>query len=225
MVVRMTMTRYRAALVFGWSALAMTLAAPGLAQSVDEGAPAAVPAQAGAATQTEAPAPSGLAIVAPPDYVIGPNDVLAVVFWREPDMSADVVVRPDGMITLPLLNDVTAAGLKPTELRDVLNEKALEFVESPEATVVVKEINSRKVFITGEVARPGMYDLPGPTTVVQLIAMAGGLNEYADDKRVTILRLERGYAMSYTMNYRDVARRVNVRQNIALLPGDTVIVP
>ncbi len=171
------------------------------------------------------PAPRGGAIIAPPDYVIGPHDVLGVVFWREPDMSADVVVRPDGMITLPLLNDVKAAGLRPTELRDILNERAADFITSPESTVVVKEINSRKVFITGEVGKPGAYDLPGPTTVVQLIAMAGGLNEFADDENIVILRIERGYAMSYEVNYREVSRRINVRQNLPLLPGDTVIVP
>ncbi len=211
-------TFIRAALISTWIGATIASVSPA-AQTVAESSTAAPPA-------VSAPAPlRGQAIVAPPDYVFGPRDVLGVVFWREPDLSTDVVVRPDGMITLPLLNDVQAAGLKPTDLRDILNKAAEAFVEHPEATVVVKEINSRKVFITGQVARPGAYDLPGPTTVVQLIAMAGGLNEFADDRRIAILRIERGYAMSYAFNYREVARRINLRQNIPLLPGDTVIVP
>jgi polysaccharide export outer membrane protein len=172
-----------------------------------------------------APQRAGLAITAPVDYVIGPEDVLGVVFWREPDLSGDVIVRPDGKISLPLLNDVQAAGLTPDALREQLNDAASRYIENPSATVVVRAINSRKVFITGLVAKPGTYALTAPTTVVQLIAMAGGLQEYADDKNIVILRTERGYAVSYRLNFRDVARRINVRQNIELMPGDTVIVP
>jgi len=170
---------------------------------------------------TAAPAP----VVTPPDYVIGPDDVLDVVFWRDKDMSAEVAVRPDGKISLPLLNDVQAAGLTPPQLRDRLTEEAHRYVEDPNLTVVVKQINSRKVFITGQVQKPGPYALSGPTTVLQLIAMSGGVLEYAHSKKIVVMRTENGRQVSYPFNYNDVISRKNLRQNIELKPGDTVIVP
>ncbi len=157
--------------------------------------------------------------------MIGPDDVLAVVFWREKDLSGDVAVRPDGMITLPLLNDVKAAGLTPDQLRDVLTKAAEKFVEVPSVTVVVKAINSRKVFITGMVSKPGPYPLMAPTTVTQLIATAGGVHEFADKKNITILRVENGREVAFKFNYQDIMKRKNLGQNIELKPGDTVIVP
>ena len=160
-----------------------------------------------------------------PDYVIGPDDVLSIVFWRDKDISADVAVRPDGRISLPLLNDVQAGGLTPLQLRDRLTEEARRYVEDPNVTVVVRQINSRKVFVTGEVQKPGPYSLTGPTTVLQMIAMAGGLKEYADAKNIAIMRVENGRTLSCGFNYRDVAKRRNLRQNIELKPGDTIIVP
>jgi polysaccharide export outer membrane protein len=173
--------------------------------------------------------PAGVNIPAgvptPPDYVIGPDDVLTVVFWREKDMSSDVAVRPDGMITLPLLNDVKATGLTPEQLRDVLTKAAEKFVEVPSVTVVVKEINSRKVFVTGMVGKSGPYPLTGPTTVMQMLAMAGGVHEFADQKNITILRTENGREIAFRFNYKDVKKRKNLKQNIELKPGDTIIVP
>jgi polysaccharide export outer membrane protein len=157
--------------------------------------------------------------------VIGPEDVLAVVFWREKDLSADVMVRPDGMISLPLLNDVQAAGLTPDQLREKVMAEANKFVEDPNATVVVKQINSRKVFITGMVSKPGSYSLVGPMNVLQLIAMAGGLLEYADRGKISIMRTEKGNPTAYSFNYDWVRDRKNLRQNIELKPGDTVLVP
>jgi len=102
---------------------------------------------------------------------------LSIVYWREKDLSADVVVRPDGLISLPLLNDVNASGLTPEQLRVAISQGASKFVEEPTVSVVVKAINSRKVFITGQVAKPGPVPLGGPMTVLQLIAMAGGVAE------------------------------------------------
>src|SRR5712691_6045514 len=119
-------------------------------------------------------------VTPPADYVIGPEDVLAIVYWRDKDMTTDVVVRPDGKITLPLLNEVTAAGLTTNELRDRLTNESKQYIEDPNVTIVVKQINSRKVFITGEIVKPGSYSLIAPTTVIQLIAMAGGLKDFAD---------------------------------------------
>jgi len=178
-----------------------------------------------AATPAPAAAVASAAVPLPDDYVIGPEDVLSVVFWRDKDMSADVTVRPDGKISLPLLNDVQAAGLTPIQLRDRLVEVSKQFFEDPSVSVVVKNMNSRKVFITGHVSKPGPYALVAPTTVLQLISIAGGLQEYADSKKILIIRNENGRPMSYPFNYKDVVSRKNLRQNILLKPGDTVIVP
>ncbi len=173
--------------------------------------------------------PAGVNIPAgvptPPDYLIGPEDVLTVVFWRDKDMSSDVSVRPDGKISLPLLNDVQAAGLTPDQLRLQLTEAAAKFLEEPTVTIVVKEINSRRVFLTGNVAKPGAYAIAAPTTVLQLIATAGGLLEYAKSKDIRIMRTENGKSVSFKFNYKDVAQGKKLEQNILLKPGDTIIVP
>jgi polysaccharide export outer membrane protein len=165
------------------------------------------------------------AIIPPPAYVIGPNDTLSVVFWRDKDMSADVVVRPDGNITLPLLNDIQAAGLTPEQLRERILVEARRYIEDPSPTVVVKEINSRKVFITGLVEKPGPYSIGAPMTVLQLIAIAGGLKEFADDKKILVMRTENGRQLAYPFDYRELLKGKNLRQNIDLKPGDTVVVP
>ena len=167
----------------------------------------------------------GPSTVLPPAYVIGPADVLSIVFWRDKDMSADVVVRPDGKISLPLLDEIQAAGLTPEQLQARLVAAAAKYVEEPNATVVVREIHSRKVFITGDVVKPGGYDLAGDLTVLQLIAMAGGLQEYANAKSIVVLRTENGRQQTHKFNYKDVIRQKHVEQNILLKVGDTVVVP
>jgi polysaccharide export outer membrane protein len=163
--------------------------------------------------------------VLPAGYVIGPSDVLSIVFWRDKDMSAEVTVRPDGKITLPLLNEVTAGGYTPEELRVRLVEAAKTYLEDPNATVSVKEVRSRNVFITGNVAKPATYPLTGEMTVLQLIAVAGGVLEYADAKNIVVIRTENGRPQYLKFNYKDVVRQKNVRQNVMLKPGDTVVVP
>jgi polysaccharide export outer membrane protein len=168
---------------------------------------------------------NGKAMAVPPDYVIGPDDQLSVLFWRDKDLSADVTVRPDGKITLPLLNDLQAAGLRPDQLRQKVTDEAKRYVEDPQPTIVIRQINSRKVFITGQVAKPGPYPLTAPTTVLQLISMAGGLTEYAHNKRISIMRTENGRQSAYRFNYKDVASGKNMKQNLELKPGDTVVVP
>ena len=152
-------------------------------------------------------------------------DQLSVVFWRDKDMSGDVIVRPDGMISLPLINEVQAAGLTPDQLRLKLAELAGKYLEEPTPVVVVKTINSRKVFITGMVSKIGAYPLTSPTTVVQLITMAGGLLDFADEENIVVLRTENGRQTSYRFNYKDVVKRQKLTQNIQLQPGDTVVVP
>ncbi|HEY2434178.1 MAG TPA: polysaccharide biosynthesis/export family protein [Vicinamibacterales bacterium] len=161
----------------------------------------------------------------PEGYLIGAEDVLSIVFWQEKSMSADVIVRPDGKISLPLLNDVQAVGLTPDQLRSELVKAAAKFIADPNATVVVKEIHSRKVFITGNVTKPGTFPLTGEMNVLQLIALAGGLQEYGDSKNIVIMRNEGGRQQSFKFNYKDVIKQKHVEQNISLKPGDTVIVP
>ena len=173
----------------------------------------------------EPPAPLPAGAPLPADYVIGAEDILTIIFWREKELSSEVVVRPDGRISIPVLQDIDAAGLTPEQLRDTVTKTAERFVEDPNVTVVVKEINSRRVFITGQVARPGPYNLTSPMTVVQLIAFAGGLLEYADEKKVVIMRTENSAPVSYRFNYKEVTEGKNLKQNIQLKPGDTVIVP
>jgi polysaccharide biosynthesis/export protein len=169
---------------------------------------------------------SAAAVVPPPGYVIGVNDVLAVSFWQEKDLSADVTVRPDGNISLPLLNDVPAAGRTPQELRAALIEAASRFIDAPNPTVAVKQINSRNVFLAGNVMKPGSYPLlDETTTVLQLISRAGGLRDFADDRNIIVIRSENGRQSSYRVNYREVVKRGNLKQNMTLKAGDTVVVP
>lgn len=174
------------------------------------------------------PAPKPPVSIASPDYLIGPDDVLSIGFWRDKDLSGDVTVRPDGMISLPLVNDIQAAGLTPEQLRVNVTAAASKFVEEPTVIVVVKQINSRRVFVVGSVAKPGTYPLAGPMTVVQLIALAGGLAEYADKEHILVMRAEKkadGEPVSFRVNYGEVMKGKKMKQNIDLKPGDTVMVP
>lgn len=166
-----------------------------------------------------------VAAVIPSGYVIGTDDVLSIVYWKDPDMSIVAQVRPDGRIALPLLNEVVAAGLTPQQLREQLTEASRKFMEDANITVVVQQINSRRVFITGEVNKPGPFPLTATTSVMQLIAMAGGLREYADSKNIVIMRTVNGRATSLRFNYRDVVSGKKLDQNVELKPGDTVVVP
>lgn len=186
---------------------------------------AQAPAEQSAQKPASVPARAAASVALPAGYVIGADDVLSIVFWRDKEMSADVVVRPDGMISLPLLNDVQAAGLTPDQLRAVLDKAAAKYSKEPNAAVLVKAINSRKVHVLGNVGRPGTYTLTGEMSVLQLIALAGGLQEYADSKHIVIMRKEGGSDRTLKFNYKDVIRQKNLSQNVALKPGDTIIVP
>ena len=184
-------------------------------------------AQAQSATRAMPPAltaDSAVAPVLPKDYVIGVEDVLSVIFWRDKDMSAEVVVRPDGKISLPMLNDVPAAGMTPEQLADSVQKAATKFVRDAGATVIVKQIHSRKVYVIGEVVKPGTIPLGGDMNVLQIIAEAGGFLEDAKKDDVTIVRNEEGQEHRYKFNYNEVIRGKRPSQNLRLLPGDTVIV-
>jgi polysaccharide export outer membrane protein len=177
-----------------------------------------------AARKADSTVTSATAAALPPDYVIGAGDVLSIVFWRDKEMSADVTVRPDGKISLPLVNEIDATGITPEALRAKLREAAGKFIEDPDVAVVVKEIRSRNVFITGNVAKPSTYPLNSEMTVLQLIAVAGGLLEYADSKNIMVVRMENGRPQYHKFNYKDVVSQKRIEQNIALKPGDTVVV-
>jgi polysaccharide export outer membrane protein len=218
-----------AAVVLGVSLSAQKPTGPPPAPPAAPKPPAsAVPAQA---KPVPPPANPGTAaavaagVTVPSGYVIGPEDVLSILFWKDKEMSSDVAVRPDGKISLPLLNDIEAAGLTPEQLGARLMEASRRYIEDPNVTVVVKAINSRKVFVTGEINKTGAYALTGPTTVLQLIALAGGLRDFADSKNILIVRVENGKPVTYKFNYKDFTSRKNLSQNIELKPGDTIIVP
>jgi polysaccharide export outer membrane protein len=197
---------------------APTRTAPAQPAPADPRRPAGQPAPNAGGVR---PVTSGLAL--PTDYLIGPDDVLGVLFWRDTEMSGDVTVRPDGNITLPLVRDIKAAGLTPDQLREVITKAASQYIEDPNVTVVVRQINSRNVFITGQVARPGSFPVTGQMTVLQLIALSGGLTEFANGKKISVTRP--GMTTVFRFNYNDVLNGKNLEQNIVLKPGDTVLVP
>jgi polysaccharide export outer membrane protein len=180
-------------------------------------------AKPGAKAQPEVAPVQGTAV--PADYLIGPDDVLQVVFWQEKDLSAEVVVRPDGKISLPLINEVQASGATPAQLRTTIMQAASRFVTDPSLTIFVKTINSRKVFVMGQVNKPGQYPLNDSMTVLQMLATAGGLAEYAKGGKITVTRTEQGQTKSFKFNYNDVRDGKNLQQNIVLKPGDTIVVP
>lgn len=205
------------------SSIAVFVCAAALATPVV--ATAQTPSPSTQPRSTAAPPVRGPQVTPPGDYVIGPEDVLGILFWRDEALSGDVMVRPDGKISIPLMNEIVVAGLTPEQLRAKLLEEAKKFVEEPNVTVVVRQINSRKVFITGQVTRPGAYPLTSPATVLQIIAVAGGLTEFADGEKITILRTENGKSTSLKFNYEDVRKGRKLEQNILLKAGDTIVVP
>jgi polysaccharide export outer membrane protein len=160
------------------------------------------------------------------DYVIGAEDVLAVSVWKEPELSVkELVVRPDGKISLPLVNDIMASGLTPKQLKEQIAGKLKEFVASPNVTVTVIKIFSHTVSVVGQVSKPGLYTLGSPTTVLDILARIGGLSEYAKAKDIKIVRNENGKTVQFPFNYKNVIKGKDLHQNILLKNGDTILVP
>jgi polysaccharide export outer membrane protein len=158
-------------------------------------------------------------------YRIGAGDTLQVFVWKEPDLTRDVVVRIDGKISLPLLGDVQAAGITPGELADELGRLLKKFVGSPVVTVGVNHPTSTRFFVLGMVAKSGEFPMSGPTTVVQALALAGGLREYAKADAILVLRQEGTTPRFIPVNYKRLESGRDGAQNILLQPGDTVLVP
>lgn len=158
-------------------------------------------------------------------YIVGEADVLHVTVWKEPDISQTVVVRTDGNISLPLINEVKVAGMTPLQIQGVVAERLKGFLTNPQVTVTVSEIRSKRAFITGEVIRPGGYSLNAETSVLQLIAQAGGFTPFAKRDNIVVLRVQDGKPVKLKFRYKQVVQGKNTEQNIALHPGDTVVVP
>jgi polysaccharide biosynthesis/export protein len=169
--------------------------------------------------------PATKAATTDPGYVIGPEDVLDINVWKEPDVSRTVPVRPDGKISLPLINDVQAAGSTPQQLASAVTQKLRKYLNEPQVTVIVTAINSQRVFVVGEVLRAGAFPLIPGMTVLQALSSAGGFTTFADVKKIHVMRRVNGKHVEMPFNYRDVLRGDNPDQNIKLEPGDTVVVP
>jgi polysaccharide export outer membrane protein len=176
------------------------------------------------AKTNQAPADSTSKYVAGPDYVIGADDNLHISVWKEVDLTTSLPVRPDGKISLPLLNDVQAAGLTPMQLADSITEKLKKYIADPRVTVVVTAMNSRRIYVLGEVLHTGAVPLLPNMTVLQALATAG-FTQFANLKGIYVLRTENGKQVKLPFNYKQVVKGADPRQNIALKPGDTVVVP
>jgi polysaccharide export outer membrane protein len=160
-----------------------------------------------------------------PDYRIGPQDLLRIDVWKELEISRTVPVRPDGKISLPLLNDVQAAGLTPMQLAGVIGEGLKKYITDPQVTVTVSEINSRRIYVTGEVSKAGAFPLLPNMTVLQALSSSGGFTQFARIKNIYVLRKEEGKDVKYPFNYKDVVSGKKPEQNILLQPGDVIVVP
>lgn len=171
---------------------------------------------------TSAPAPAG---AEDPSYRIGAQDVLRVDVWREDQLTRTVPVRPDGKITLPLLNDVQAAGLTPMELAGAIREELKKFITNPQVTVSVTEINSRRIYVNGEVNKSGAYQMLPHMTVLQALSGSGGFTAFARIKNIYVLRNDNGKSSRIPFNYKEAIKGKNPEQNIELQPGDVVVVP
>ena len=169
--------------------------------------------------------PAAVPATTDPAYVIGAQDVLDINVWKEPDVSRTVPVRPDGRISLPLVNDVQAAGLTPEQLAATVAERLRKYLNEPQVTIIVTAINSQRVFVAGEVLRAGAYPLIPGMTVLQALTSAGGFTPFADRKKIHVMRLRDGKQIELPFNYRGVLKGDNSDQNIKLEPGDTVVVP
>ena len=179
-------------------------------------------AAAAPATDKEPSVPA--ASQAGPEYVIGAEDVLHIAVWKEPDLTATLPVRPDGKISLPLLDDVQAAGLTPKQLADSVQEKLKKFVADPRVTVVVTAINSKRIYLVGEVSHTGAMPMLPNMTVLQAISSAG-LTQFANTKKIYVLRTVNGKQEKLPVDYHKLVKGLQIERNYALQPGDTIVVP
>jgi polysaccharide export outer membrane protein len=170
---------------------------------------------------TEKSTEGSAAAVDPNKYLIGPEDILFIRVWREPDFTLPAAVRPDGKITMPLIGDVQAGDQTPAQLTKTITELLSKYLNNPDVNVMVQEVRSKKYYIDGEVLRPGSFLLVTPTTILEALSGAGGFRDFANTKKIRILR--KGKILYF--NYRDVSKGKNLEQNILVESGDHIIVP
>ncbi len=195
---------------FLWSLLLFSLILPA-ALAQDAAAPAQNPAAP--ATRPE------------PLYVIQPNDLLEIFVWKEPELTRKVLVRPDGRISFPLVQDLQAAGISPAELKKQVEQKLSQFLNAPEVTIIIEAIQSYRIYVLGKVQKPGGINVEKAVTVLQALALAGGFQDYAKDSEMSIIRSIGNENVVFDFNYRDVIRNKRSDQNILLRSGDVVVVP
>jgi polysaccharide export outer membrane protein len=182
-------------------------------------APPPVKVEAPKAPQNSAEAGLGQAVDSR-TYVIGPEDILMITVWREPDFTKPVIVRPDGKISMPLINDVQAAGLTPQTLAGKLTEALSEFINKPEISVSVNQIHSQKYFISGNVNRTGQFPLAVPTRIAEALSAAGGFRDFANTKKIVVMRGDK----RLIFNWNDYKKGKHLEQNVFLQNGDTILV-
>jgi len=200
------------------AAVAALVVIGGIALTQDAPAQSAAVSASGKSTNAASNSQTG------PEYVIGPQDVLHIAVWKEADLTATLPVRPDGKISLPLLDDVQASGLTPKQLADSVTEKLKKYIADPRVTVVVTEINSKRIYVTGEVLHSGATPMLPNMTVLQALSSAG-LNQFANTKRIYVLRTQNGRQQKLPVNYRKLVKGEQIEQNYLLQPGDTIVVP
>lgn len=219
-------------LKFAVFTLGLCLAGTSVALAQEQDPPGGDPTRTTSTGSAPAPKKSGHSTPASPDsqrapapegYKIGVDDSLFISVWKEPDLSSQVTVRPDGVITLPLINDVPVVGLTPKELQNLLTEKLKQFVNEPQVTVVVRDIRSRKVFLVGQVGKQGSIPLSGNMTMMELIASAGGLGPFAKSESIYILRTRDGHQTKIPFHYKKTLQGKS--SDIVLEPGDMIVVP
>jgi polysaccharide export outer membrane protein len=207
--------QFSMATVLFFAGLALPVSAQDDAAKKDQAIPAAASDNAAKKPATE-----------DPNYIIGGQDVLDINVWKEPELTRTVPVRPDGKISLPLLNDVQAAGLTPTQLAEQITTSLKKFVTGPQVTVIVTQINSQRIYILGEVLRAGAYPLLPNMTVLQALSSGGGFTQFAHAKKIYVLRKDAdGKQQKFPFNYKDVIDGKATDQNIVLRAGDTIVVP
>jgi polysaccharide export outer membrane protein len=181
-------------------------------------------ASADSAKPAQTTVPGQAAGVAADSYIIGPSDTLTVTVWKEPTLSSSLLVRPDGMISLPLLGDVLASGMTPLQLADQIKAKLKKYVQDPNVSVVISQIHSKVIYLLGEVGKKGPIEMTSGMTLLEAISSAGGLTDYANTKKIYILRDESGTHQKIPVHYKE-ALKGNSTLNLVLKPGDTIVVP
>lgn len=206
-------------------AVGVALAGPAFAQAQNSRESAQPTQTASAKAAPERPESVNPPVKAGKDYVIGADDVLDVSVWKEQELTRTLQVRPDGKISMPLLGDVQAAGLTPGQLAQSVGEKLKKYLTAPQVTVILTQINSQRVYVTGEVTRPGAYPVLPGMTILQAITSAGGLTQFANSKKIFLMRDENHIQTKYPFSYKEVLDGRKAEENLAVKAGDTIVVP